>query len=263
VELPDLSLIKGINFLLPGFVAAWVFYGLTAHPKKTPFERAVQALIFTAFVQPLTHGIKHLAYWVHDSRGIDWGPWTPDVSFGVSVGVALLFGLGMSVCANVNFPHGVVPDFITKRTTSPHEWHSALNAEKRWVYLHLKNGRRLYGWPNEWPDHPDSGYFVMDDAAWVLDDNKKVRLFQAHKLLIAASDVEMVEIEKWSGEIAATEEQIQSAIQALVSVQDECEPDGEPKKPTTTSQNVVNGNGKAIVPAGSGTQKPKRRRRRK
>ena len=36
-----------IYALMPGFVAAWIFYGLTAHPQKTPFERTIQALIFT------------------------------------------------------------------------------------------------------------------------------------------------------------------------------------------------------------------------
>jgi hypothetical protein len=37
--------------LLPGFLSAWVFYGLTAHPKASPFERVVQALIFTVMIQ--------------------------------------------------------------------------------------------------------------------------------------------------------------------------------------------------------------------
>lgn len=40
-----------LTFLLPGFVAAAVFYSLTSHTKPSAFERIVQALIFTIFVQ--------------------------------------------------------------------------------------------------------------------------------------------------------------------------------------------------------------------
>lgn len=40
-------------YLLPGFLAAWVFYGLTSHPKPSQFERVVQAVIFTFVIQTL------------------------------------------------------------------------------------------------------------------------------------------------------------------------------------------------------------------
>ena len=45
--------VKILAFLLPGFVAAAVFYSLTSHPKPSQFERVVQALVFTAIVQGL------------------------------------------------------------------------------------------------------------------------------------------------------------------------------------------------------------------
>jgi len=38
-----------LQYLLPGFVAAWVFYSFTSFPKPSQFERVVQALIFTIF----------------------------------------------------------------------------------------------------------------------------------------------------------------------------------------------------------------------
>ena len=40
-------------FLLPGFVAAAVFYSLTSHPKPGAFDRVIQALIFTVVGQSL------------------------------------------------------------------------------------------------------------------------------------------------------------------------------------------------------------------
>lgn len=35
-----------LTFLLPGFLSAWVFYGLTSHPKPPQFERTAEALVF-------------------------------------------------------------------------------------------------------------------------------------------------------------------------------------------------------------------------
>ena len=53
-----------IAFLLPGFITAWIFYGLTSHPKPSQFERTIQALIFTfivqIFVAPLHWGLAAL-----------------------------------------------------------------------------------------------------------------------------------------------------------------------------------------------------------
>lgn len=45
-------------FLLPGFLSAWIFYGLTAHPKPSQFERTVEALVFTFVVKGITGLIK-------------------------------------------------------------------------------------------------------------------------------------------------------------------------------------------------------------
>ena len=50
--MPDLAnnTIEVLNFLVPGFVAAGVYYGLTAAPKPNTFERVIQALIFTVVI---------------------------------------------------------------------------------------------------------------------------------------------------------------------------------------------------------------------
>ena len=48
------ELVRVFYNLLPGFLSAWIFYALTAHPKPSPFERIVQALIFTVIVRATT-----------------------------------------------------------------------------------------------------------------------------------------------------------------------------------------------------------------
>ena len=61
-----------VSYLLPGFLAAWVFFGLTSHPKQTPFERVVQALIFTAIVQ----GLNAVVRWSYPQQTyLAFGEW--------------------------------------------------------------------------------------------------------------------------------------------------------------------------------------------
>ncbi len=49
-----------LQYLLPGFVTAWVFYSFTSFPKPSQFERVVQALIFTIFIQVFVFITKKL-----------------------------------------------------------------------------------------------------------------------------------------------------------------------------------------------------------
>ena len=62
-----------LYFLLPGFLAAWVSYGLTAHPKREAFERVIQALIFTVIVRALNIGVRKLWWicWHPSNRSVD------------------------------------------------------------------------------------------------------------------------------------------------------------------------------------------------
>lgn len=123
--------------------------------------------------------------------------------------VATLLGTIAAGLANTNKLHDAVPDWITKRTSFPSEWFSAFQRTKAFVYLHLRDGRRIWGWPEEWPDHPDSGHFVLMQPEWVLDDNQRIPLVITERMLIPAGDVEFVEFEK---DLAGFNEDVQSSL---------------------------------------------------
>ncbi len=200
-----------VIYLLPGFVTAWIFYGLTAHRKDSPFERVVQALIFTVIIQAAVVVLQWV-FQVIGSIANVFGPSTEQADLVWSVMLAVIMGVVFSWCANNNFPHSWLCEWrlprwtflpkwqLTSRTSFPSEWFSALHREKRWIVLHLKDGRRLYGWPYEWPDHSDTGHFAMDQPMWLLDDGTTVRLPEVVKTLVAAADVEMVEFLKYNEE---------------------------------------------------------------
>jgi hypothetical protein len=189
-----------VFMLLPGFLAAGVFYTLTAHPKSSEFERLIQALIFTAILRVMTTTIR--GFMIALGKIVVFGTWTDDIELAWSVVLALPVGLIFAYLANYDIFHKFLRrKGVTSSTSYPSQWYSAFAREKRWVILHLTDGRRLSGWPKEWPDQPDKGHFVLDDPAWVLADNDRAPLYQVERFMIPAVDVKMVEFLKADEEV--------------------------------------------------------------
>lgn len=268
------EIIAVISYLLPGFLAAWIFYGLTAHPRREPFERIVQALIFTAIIQAMTYGVQ-----ICTSRATSiavFGAWSREVAMIWSVFNAVLVGLVFCVFANRDWLHKFLRwSGITKRTSFPSEWFSAFNRDKRYVVLHLDGDRRLHGWPVEWPDSSDSGHFKMCDASWLLEDNQFVPLHTVEELVVPVSIVTMVERLKFPDEITATERERADAERATIELYERDLEDGQqstrsvPSKAAANNgrdRQSINGTEAANSPATSTTQKQvgrKRSRRRR
>jgi hypothetical protein len=206
LDVPSSEVVKVIYALLPGFVAAWIFYALTAYPRLSPFERTVQALIFTGIVQVISLGFRELMFLVGAKCCL--GVWTDNSSFVTSITVAIFFGLVFSASANNNWIHPWLQKWrITKQPSYPSEWFSAFTENQRYVVLHLTGSRRILGWPYEWPNRCDSGHFVLMDASWLSDDNAAMRLENVYLILIPAKDVEMIEFLKSSSGFADTDQE--------------------------------------------------------
>lgn len=215
------EVVRLIYYLLPGFLAAWIFYGLTAHPKPPPFERVVQALILTAIIQVplLTLRELFLFFGNHVFAITDW---TDDVALPWSLLIAFALGHLLAWGTNTNWYHErLIKWGITQKTSSPSEWFNTFAFERRYITLHLKNGRRLFGWPFEWPNDPGVGHFVMMQPEWVLDNNRRVPVDLDDKILIPVSDVEMVEFAKWPSEAKDKEDEIKSSEETLIALRKE------------------------------------------
>ena len=190
--IPSSEIIKVIYVLLPGFVTAWIFYALTAYSRLSPFERTVQALIYTAIVQAVVLVFREFMFLF--GTKCCFGEWTDNVAFVTSIIFAALLGLLFSASTNNNWFHPLLQKWrITKQPSYPSEWFSALTENQQYVVLHLTGSRRILGWPYEWPNHCDSGHFVLTNASWLSDENDVTPPTNVHLILIPAKDVEMVE----------------------------------------------------------------------
>lgn len=196
MDFPKSEIVGLIYQLMPGFVAAWCFFGLTAHQKSSPFERTIQALIFTGIVKAIVICFCYLLIRIGTLVGTV-GEWSTEGEFVLSIVIGVIVGVLFSSGANNNWPHEVLPEWVSKRTAYPSEWFGTLSRSKRYVVLHLKGlteNRRILGWPYEWPDSPTTGHFVLVNAKWLLAGNKEIPIFPSEKILISATEVEMIEI---------------------------------------------------------------------
>lgn len=182
-----------LTFLLPGFLSAWIFYGLTSHPKPTQFERTVEALVFTFVIHAVTQTVRVILEMI----GPYWsaGPWNETGQLIISVVLAVLLGLALATAVNKDLFHAWLrKKGFTSRTSHPSEWFCVLDRNPAFVVLQLKDGRRLIGWPKEWPVSPSSGQFYIQMPAWILEDGGTSDLPELDGILIHATDVQWVEV---------------------------------------------------------------------
>src|SRR6185437_8385687 len=193
MDIPTKAVVDVLTYLLPGFITAALFYTLTPSPKPIPFERVIQALIFTILVQAGVFVIQ-LSLIASGSRLGSFGPWTEDVRLVWSVVVAVGLGLAMAWAMNTDRVHRLLRKIgITHQTSFSSEWFGALSQNRGFMVLHLTGERRLYGWAEEWPSTAGKGHFVLARAEW-LDGDQRIELAGVHRILVRAEDVEAVEL---------------------------------------------------------------------
>ena len=204
------DLVSVLWLLLPGFVAAWVFGGLTAYPRRSEFERVIQALIFTAFAQVLTYAVRGLLLW-SGRHFHPLGEWDESSARVWSVLVAMALGAVLAWLANGDLAHKLLRKIgVTRQTGYPSEWFGAFKDRGHtYVVLHLTCERRLYGWPEEWPLDHRCGHFSMADAEWLEegDPQQRIQLAGVDRILVPATEVSLVEFMKTPEKPAPTQEE--------------------------------------------------------
>lgn len=187
------EVVQLLRYLLPGFLAAWVFYGFTSHPKPSEFERVVQALIFTLFVQAMVYCVQAGSLWIGQFYSL--GNWNDNSELLSSIFCATLLGFLFAYFANTDKFHELIRECgITKETSYPSEWFGALSENATYVVLHLSDERRIYGWPSVWPSESTKGHFSLQEASWLHEDGKETPLQGVQSILIRAKDVKWVEL---------------------------------------------------------------------
>ncbi|QGW66687.1 hypothetical protein GOY17_18405 [Lysobacter soli] len=184
--------VKLLTYLLPGFMAAWLFYGLTSHPKPSQFERVVQALILTFAIQVLLLPIKWMA--IAAGHFVDAGAWTSSSALAMSFLLAIVVGGALAHFTNKDSLHRRLRGLgFTSRTSHPSEWYCVFDRQRSFVIVQFRDGRRLYGWPKEWSNTPEDGQLYIQWPSWIDEAGEVIDLPQLDGVLVHSKDVQWVE----------------------------------------------------------------------
>ena len=187
--------------LLPGFVAAWVIYGFSSFAKPTPFERIIQALVYSFLIAVALVASEKLFTWIGKYQ--TYGVWDKQVELLLSGLFAILLGLCVSYFSQNDKFYLLARKFrLTSRRAFPSEWYGAFKQRQLFVVLHLAGDgeRRISGYPNEWPDDSDAGHFNLTQAAWLTGEAEIALNDNVDAILIPAKQVTFVEFLKPSKE---------------------------------------------------------------
>lgn len=183
------EIVAVITFLLPGFVAAAVFYSLTSHPRPGDLDKIVQALVFTMVGRAVGQGMEFAA----SALGYET-EWAEEWDIAASVAIAVAVALIAAWAANKDWLHAALRKIgVTKESSHPSEWYTSFVInDLNYVILSLRDGRRLYGWPEQWPSRPDFGHFRVTEARWFSGDVPIAGL-DVDEVIVPASEVVLVE----------------------------------------------------------------------
>jgi Family of unknown function (DUF6338) len=131
------------GYLLPGFLAAWILYGLTSNPKPSQFERVVQALILTFLVHAALPIVEYLLI-ACGKVVVTVRPWDEYAIQSTKLCVAIFLGVVLAYYTNTDSIHSWLRDRgFTTRTSYPSEWFGVFSQQVSYVVLQLQDGRRL------------------------------------------------------------------------------------------------------------------------
>jgi hypothetical protein len=171
-ELKDL--IPVLVFLLPGLVSTGIVSLLVFRKPVEPFTRVIEAFIFTMINLVLFAVVRQL---VANIPGVQLGndSFFTTVNLSIMTICSVLLGLVWSWEAN----NQIIFKFlrwlrVTQKTTKPSIWVDVLSEINNYVVVHLKDGRRVFGWPRRYSDDYGERAIFLEKATWLTEDGQAV-----------------------------------------------------------------------------------------
>ncbi|TJZ77528.1 DUF6338 family protein [Chitiniphilus eburneus] len=206
--MPEISkdIILLIQYLAPGFLSAWIFYGLTSHVRPSSFERVAQAVIYSLFIKIASDVFQYIVLLI--GKKWSFGPWLEPADIAISIINATTLGFLLALVSNSDWFHSRLRKLrLSSRSAHPSEWCAVLKANPAYMVFHLKDERRLVGYPLVWPSDHEKGHFFITNCRWLLDDDgnsessenqdsNHIEVDYAEGILMHSSDVKMIEILK-------------------------------------------------------------------
>jgi hypothetical protein len=163
-SIPDIASLAAS--LLPGFVVAFFLFALIAHKKPSIAERFFLATLFSLIVKFFVNYERKLLETL--GRKFNFGEWNWEAELCWALISAILLSLLFAKLVNSDVFYSLSRKLgITSKIGDPSNWHWAFRVKSDYVVLHFKDGRRLLGYPEAWPDQQEKGHFYIYRPRWV------------------------------------------------------------------------------------------------
>jgi len=166
-----------ILILLPGFASSIIDRTLAFRPNETNFDKLIRAVFYTFIV--------HVIYGL--TMG-DFSPWIISNQNGNTIItvvhkcgllylfiIAIVIGCIAGILKTHDFHMKVARKLsISNRTSRSSLWQDVFSDKKgTYVFIHLKDGRRINGWPEYYNDSFAIGPVVfLSKAKWITNDSE-------------------------------------------------------------------------------------------
>ena len=166
---------------------------LVIRKERETFDKVVEAIILTTVNLILFSVLQHALEWIPRVR-FDHQDFFTAGNLLLMTFCALSIGLGWSAEANNDWIYKRLRKFgITKKTTHVSTWNETFHGNAKYIVVHLKDGRRAYGYPAFYSDDPTERAIFLQDASWLSAENALLNSKPISMLLDKESGIELIE----------------------------------------------------------------------
>ncbi|MEJ1416996.1 MAG: DUF6338 family protein [Candidatus Sedimenticola sp. (ex Thyasira tokunagai)] len=189
--------------LVPGFISIRVLDTVITRKDADNPSKIVEAFVFSFLIYACVNFIYSWEPLVKAQQkdNIFEYVFTNDVTLlGLTILLAIVIPLVFGAFIHNDLHTAILRRFnVTDKTSRSSVWQDVYINEKRHVVAHLKDGRRVYGWPMYYSHNSEEPHLYLFQPAWVTDDGEYIEC-QTHGILLKNNDVEIIEFMPTTGE---------------------------------------------------------------
>ena len=198
--LPSIISLQIILMLFPGFLTMAIKNGLLATKDKTGVDKIVEAIAFSLVdygVYVLTSsslGLSLIKVQIQKEA-------VQLIDFNIQniiliLAIAILIGVLVATLLERGWLYKILRKLkITYLTGRITVWNDVFSSYRKiWVLVHLKDGRKIIGWPRYYFGGSTRRELFLADAAWVPDDGKFVDVEGEGILITEGCGIDLIEV---------------------------------------------------------------------
>lgn len=161
--------------LMPGFISSILLNVVLARKPADATSRVIEALVFSfliyALMSPLYQGAPLQLVSTSSGTSTSYRLVTSYVPLLGSLLLSVLLPLGISLFIRKDLHMRTLRTLrITSHTARENTWQDVFLDKVCYIVLNLKDGNRVFGWPEYYSKDPEEGLLYLQDPAWLEDD---------------------------------------------------------------------------------------------